>query len=271
MAEDTIPAVSEQTASGEIAELYADIRDTMGVSAINLVWRHIATIEGGLRWAWEAAKPLYSSGLIEAECEHMYGGFSFPRLSAVPARTLSLVGVTKQDLVLIKAILDTYNRGNMLNIVALSTLLVEAKTPPAGRQAQRELPTSSVPLPPIPEVSEMAPEVGEEVVALNGLGAQPGPNRVIASIYKHLALWPGYLALSWTQLEALHEDGTLPALTAEAGAAARNHAAYLASELGPRPSGVTADTVRTAVDEFTSTVIARMIPIGQMMRLSLGD
>jgi hypothetical protein len=51
MAKDTLPAISEHDAKGEIAELYADIRQTLNVSAINYVWRHIATIDGGLRWA----------------------------------------------------------------------------------------------------------------------------------------------------------------------------------------------------------------------------
>ena len=35
MAKDTLPAISESEASGEIAELYADIRATLSVSAIN--------------------------------------------------------------------------------------------------------------------------------------------------------------------------------------------------------------------------------------------
>ena len=50
---------------------------------------------------------------------------------------------------------------------------------------------------------------------------------------------------------------------------ARLHAAYLAGDLGPRPAGPVADRVRSTVEEFTDTVIARMIPIGQMLRQSL--
>lgn len=271
MAEDTVAAISESHATGETAELYSDIRETMGVSAINLVWRHIATIDGGLRWAWEAARPLYVSGIIETECEYMMEGFSFPRLPVISETTLTLVGMNSEDRIVAEAILDTYNRGNAFNIVALSSLLVEPFAAPAARQSTTRMPSSSVPLPPIPEVADMAAEVGEQVVMLNELGVMPGPNRVIASIYKHLALWPGYLALSWAQLAHLHEDGTLPRLTDEAGKAARKHASHIAHALGPRPSGPVADEVCTAVDEFTRTVIARMIPIGQMMRQSLGN
>lgn len=35
MVRDTLPAISETGATGEIAELYADIRETLNVSAIN--------------------------------------------------------------------------------------------------------------------------------------------------------------------------------------------------------------------------------------------
>jgi hypothetical protein len=106
---------------------------------------------------------------------------------------------------------------------------------------------------------------------LNNLGAKPGPNRVVASIYKHVALWPGYLSLTWAQFIAMHNDGSLLQLIEETQTRARLHASYLATDLGPRPAGKVADNVQAAVAEFTDTAIARMIPIGQMMRGALGD
>lgn len=271
MAKDTLPAVSETGATGEIAELYADIRETLNVSAINYVWRHIATIDGGLRWAWEAAKPMFVAGRVEAECEHMMAQLSFPELPRLSDTTLSLVGVDRPGRDQIAAILDTYNRGNMLNMVSLSALLAEPMAPPAGQRATAALPSTDVAFPPIPEVADLSDEVAEQVLVLNGLGAKPGPNRVVASIYKHVALWPGYLSLAWAQFAERHGDGSLLELIEQTQAQARQAAAYIATELGPRPDGEVADTVKSAVAEFTDTAIARMIPIGQMMRQSLGD
>lgn len=271
MAKDTLPAVSEHGATGEIAELYADIRETLNVNAINYVWRHIATIDGGLRWAWEAAKPMFVSGRVEAECEHLLAQLSFPQLPALSDTTLSLVGVDRHAHDQINAIMDTYNRGNMLNMVSLSALLAEATQPPAGERPSTPLPSTTVTLPPIPEVADLSDQVSEQVLVLNSLGAKPGPNRVVASIYKHVALWPGYLSLVWAQFISMHNDGSLLAIIEDAQAKARQHASYVAAELGPRPPGAVADNVRTAVAEFTDTAIARMIPIGQMMRQALGD
>ena len=269
MAKDTLPAISEREASGEIAELYADIRQTLNVTAINYVWRHIATIDGGLRWAWEAARPMFVSGRVESECEHLLAQLAYPKLPVLSDTTLSLVGVTGDGRDTIGAILDTYNRGNLLNMVSLSALLAEPVTPPAEKRLRSDLPFTNLSLPPIPEVADLSDEVSEQVMVLNSMGAKPGPNRVVASIYKHIALWPGYLSLSWAQLAAMHTDGSLLHLIEDTQQKARLHAAYLAGNLGPRPAGPVAERVRSAVDEFTDTVIARMIPIGQMLRQSL--
>jgi hypothetical protein len=271
MAKDTLPAVSETGATGEIAELYSDIRETLNVSAINYVWRHIATIDGGLRWAWEAAKPMFVSRLVETECEHLMAELSFPKLPSLSDTTLSLVGVNREDRAIIAAILDTYNRGNLLNMMSLSALLAEPITPPAGSRAKASLPSTNIPLPPFPEVTDLTDEVSEQVMVINGLGAKPGPNRVVASIYKHVALWPGYLSLTWAQFIVGHNDGSLLNLIEETQKKAQQHSSYIARELGPRPAGTVSDSVREAVAEFTDNAIARMIPIGQMMRQGLRD
>jgi hypothetical protein len=43
---DSIPAIPEEDASGDIATLYADLRATLGVPFVNLIWRHLATHPG---------------------------------------------------------------------------------------------------------------------------------------------------------------------------------------------------------------------------------
>ena len=45
---DPLPAISESEATGLIAQIYTDIRSVNGVSAVNLIWRHLATIPGGV-------------------------------------------------------------------------------------------------------------------------------------------------------------------------------------------------------------------------------
>jgi hypothetical protein len=48
-----VPAITEAAATGETAAIFADIRQVLGVDVVNLIWRHLATIEGALPWPGE--------------------------------------------------------------------------------------------------------------------------------------------------------------------------------------------------------------------------
>jgi hypothetical protein len=41
---DPVPAIAEASATGAVAEIFADIRTVLGVEVVNLIWRHLATI-----------------------------------------------------------------------------------------------------------------------------------------------------------------------------------------------------------------------------------
>ncbi len=64
---DPVPSIREDQAEGDIAALYGDIRATLGVPVVNLIWRHLATFPNGLAWAWHAVRPQYRSGAVQAE------------------------------------------------------------------------------------------------------------------------------------------------------------------------------------------------------------
>jgi hypothetical protein len=48
MMSDPVPAITETAATGEIAEIFADIRGVLGVEVVNLIWRHLAPIPRAL-------------------------------------------------------------------------------------------------------------------------------------------------------------------------------------------------------------------------------
>ena len=68
---ESVPSVLESAASGEIAEIYSDIRATLGTSVVNLVWRNLATIPDALPWTWSTVRPLYlgAAPLHEGQCK----------------------------------------------------------------------------------------------------------------------------------------------------------------------------------------------------------
>ena len=54
---DPVPAITEAAATGETAAIFADIRQVLGVDVVNLIWRHLATIDGRLALGLGDAAP----------------------------------------------------------------------------------------------------------------------------------------------------------------------------------------------------------------------
>jgi len=59
---DPVTAMDEASATGETAEIFADIRLTMGIPLITSIWRGLAGMEDSLPVAWAMAKPVFLSG-----------------------------------------------------------------------------------------------------------------------------------------------------------------------------------------------------------------
>ena len=102
---DPLPAITEAAATGEIADLFADIRTTVGVRVVNLVWRHLATMEGALPWAWAAVKPLYLDGLPDGAMAAFHRTMDIPKLA-------SLAGDEPAS---VDAVLASYDHSNTIN------------------------------------------------------------------------------------------------------------------------------------------------------------
>lgn len=162
---ETLPNIAEADATGEVAELYAEIRHSLGLPVVNLIWRHFATIDGGLPWAWRTIGPLYTSGAAEQSAARLVAGLSLPRLPPFPVDVLAGAGVDEGDRPVLTAILDSYNRGNALNICALGALLPQA----------REV----APVPPVPDPSRgCVPALARPAAAVpgvRGLAEFPAP------------------------------------------------------------------------------------------------
>ena len=153
MMSDPVPAITEAAASGEIAEVFADIRGVLGVAVVNLIWRHLATIPRALPWAWGTLRPLYVDGTFTAEAAALHGDLDLPWLPPFPPEILAAGGLLDPDISAIRNVLAAYDRTNAMALIALSTLLLrlddEPLTPHAASshsEAPRERP-SAIPLP----------------------------------------------------------------------------------------------------------------------------
>jgi hypothetical protein len=58
---DPVTALDEASATGQAAEIFADIRRTMGIPLVTSIWRGLAGMEDSLSRVWKLAKPIYES------------------------------------------------------------------------------------------------------------------------------------------------------------------------------------------------------------------
>ena len=237
----------KSAASGEIAEIYADIRTTLGTSVVNLIWRNLATMPGALQWTWSTVRPLYL-GPAAVHAEAVRRTLSLPKVPPLSADTLTAPGLSANALEEIRTILDSYHHTNALALVVLSALLehydpgaVEAvqlidtlrrcRIEPNCRRCRRWQRCSS--------------EVRRLIAELNEFGEDGAPF-LIASMYRHLAYWPPYLGNRPHHARTLQADGSLNALTRAARALGRAHGKVLSRQLEPRQSAAV-DARRTCV------------------------
>jgi hypothetical protein len=233
---ESVPSVLETAATGEIAEVYSDIRKTLGTSVVNLVWRNLATIQGALPWAWSAVRPLYL-GAAGGHAEAVRRTLGLPKAGTLSAKLLAAAGVDRGARKEIHTILDSYNHTNALALVVLSALL-ERYDPSAGQAVDVTEASTVVPvrteLPALPAMTALPGEVRRLIDELNGYGEDGAPY-LIASMYRHLAYWPAYLATIRDLLAPLQADGSLNALTHSARVLGRAHGKGLARQLEPAP------------------------------------
>ena len=276
---DPVPAIAERDATGEIAALFDDIRQTLGVPVVNLIWRHLAIMPGALPWAWAALKPLYERHLIASEAAALSAGVDVPQHvhRALKPPILRAVGLAKTDLSQIDTILRSYDRSNAMNIVAADTLhnyLVNGEIHRDARdmplQATRHAPIPGS-MPQVLSPDDMDGNTRALVDALNQFGARPG---VLPTMYRHLAHWPAFLALVHTLLAPDHASGELESRITRVLCDSRIRAERLCAEVRPPATDLDAATrerIRSALAAFSEGPLCKMIAIVSLIRAAMPD
>jgi hypothetical protein len=257
---DPFPAVAEAAARGETAALFADIRATIGVRVVNLVWRHLATIDGALPWTWTAVKPLYARGMADRAAVLFRRTMTLPPLG-------SLVGEQPKS---VDDVLATYDHSNTINLFALSALVAWLRGETAGQGAPEtgpRLPAPDVALPKLATAEDVSPDTWALVLRLNRFG---DPHQVIlASMYRHLAHAPDFLRRVETALTPVEADGSLARAIAANQRDAHERAKLLARALeAERPAF--AGQVEASVSAFVGHAIGKMVTICRAIRVARG-
>ncbi len=273
---DPVPAITEAAATGETAAIFADIRNVLGVDVVNLIWRHLATIDGALPWAWGTLRPLYADGSVGNEAQALRAALMLPPASPIPAEVFAGLGLRPHDLTDIRGVLSSYDHTNAMAVVALSALQaqLDGHLPRGVVPAQPSSVTASplIALPRLLTLAEMSTDTAALVTALNRFGTRR-PGAVLASMYRHLAHWPSYLSLTWLLLAPMDGDGRLATAIDAAQRATRVPADRLLMRLDRStnpPPPVTAATMSAAIEPFVGDVIVKMVVICAFLRRVTG-
>ena len=267
---DPVPAIAEAAATGETAAIFADLRTTLGVNVVNLVWRHIATFPGALPWAWASVKPAYVSGRVGIEAQRIRAELSLPKLPQIPRSALTCAGIDAAGEASILRILVSYNRSNAMNLAALSALVriidgrpVDPWDAPVATNAPQDAAIEGA-LPALLTLNEVAADTAELIRRINLLGDRE-QGRIIASMYRHLAHWPEFLALGYVYLSPLAADGRLGAMIRQTVALGENAGAHLQAGMMNLPPPDSVAEVRRAAADFIAHAIGRMVPVASIL------
>ena len=269
--------IPESEATGTVRELYDDMKATMNIGMINLIYRRMATADGLLEWVWDAVRPVLASGDVERAALLLESGLDWPSMPEIPAPALPLLGLGSPEIDTLIRVLDDYNRGNSLNLFLLTAFAERLKS--GG--SWEEVPDATVDvlsakpqdLPPIVAMSDMSKETASLVRVLSApisLANKP----MIPSLFRHLARWPGYLALVSPHIIHMIGSGKLSTVSS----IVRNRAIGFAPDLGKKirvPVGL--KTPGEAIQaywidqwqSYTSKPIPEMIVIGYALRHAL--
>jgi hypothetical protein len=235
----------------------------MGIPLVTPIWRGLAGMGNSLPAVWANTKPLYRSGAPQAALARVIERADLPLPAALAPTQLACVGVGAADLATIRTLVAAYNRSNGMNLVSMYALISapdEDQAPEADAQCAPYWPQ----LPPLMARSAITDDTWSMVRQVNAYGA-PGIDANVATLWRHLAYWPGFLALAHAALAAQHSCGAISLATEQVVALARQEGACLAHLRLARIeiSRVARDTIAGYVT--TPTQVVRMVTVGHAL------
>lgn len=207
--------LKESDASGRIAEIYTDIRYSLGVPMVNLIFRHLATVPDCLEWLWEQVGSLYVSGALTAAAADITAQQSVPAL-ALAREDLLNCGLDAGAVEAVRATCAAYARANPANLIALHALdlILAMNLQDSGARKSKAFSAANaqpcvraavVAVTPLPPMGNLQTLPGTTVAMLRALAIQvhgeDGP--IIPSFYRHFTPWPAFLGLLHDKLVPL--------------------------------------------------------------------
>lgn len=259
---DPVTAVDEATATGATAEIFADIRETMGIPLVTSIWRGLAGMGDSLHTVWNAAKPIYLSGHPERALDRVVEQAGLPMPEPLAPTQLACAGISDAQLESIRSIINAYNRSNGLNMVALAALIA----PPTEKREDacaRSNPSWDE-FPALMAREALDENTWDLIRHINAFGA-PSIDAHVATLWRHLGHWPNLLSLIYSVFAPVHADGSI--------AAAANRMVELTRHEGIRMASwrnediALSEQARNTITSYvtTPTQVVRMVTLGHAL------
>lgn len=226
--------IGEDKATGEIADIFAELRTLCGVPYVSAIHRFLAAKPGFLEWAWAAVGSAYRDGSIQEAGWQAAAGLSLPPLDPIPPAALRAWGLDDAAIATARDAAEGFIRVAPVNMVfaGLVKALLEGRAPGGAAAMKPWMPPALLPAPPaMVDLGKLDPAARDAVLLFaSDMGGKP----FVPGLYRMLGHWPGLVAHLGTVLR--------PRLAGAEGAAAF-------------------DALRARVDAAVPSILATLPPV----------
>ncbi len=265
--------LSESEATGEIARIFAEIRQLYATPYVSSIHRHMATRPGVLEWAWGSVAPAFRDGRGPETGWRIAADAALAPIPTIPAASLRVWGVGPGDAATVAAIAESFTRVAPVNLVfgGLVRSLLQGHSPGGGSVSPKlwTPPPALAPPPPMVDAASLG-DNGRALLELFRSGT--GASAFVPGLYRMLARWPGLLAHLAVELgprfaapETLDVARDLLARTDAAVASILASLPTPPAGLPPAPDAAEAAHLAAMIDNYRKTS-PEMILFGRLIR-----
>ena len=230
--------IPEAEATGKVAEIYDDIRQTLDMSMVNTIWRNLALQEGVLEWVWYSLKPIYQNGSVRHYASKLRSQINLDDVCPIPLSAFRILGISDRDRDTLNNLLEDLAYSNAQNIIAFKSLLnepsgaheIEEFSPGRDQRRKYDLPQ------PInfEDLSSDEKELFREIQSIGGSVSVGFPPMWL----RGLARYPSTLPLAWAILTQIEANGQLAIMKKDTREASNRYSSILSAHIEriPRPN-----------------------------------
>jgi hypothetical protein len=186
--------LSEDDATGSIAEIYEEIKEYYAAPYVSSLFRHLATYPGLLEWIWKITLPAFQTGLIQNIGWKRVDISALKPLTPLSSEELANLEIDSVSKSIIIETCLTFTRVSPINLIfagCINHLLLDKRLVKSALN-KNEFPLPSC-LSPLPKMLPWEDMSESELAVINIFSTTLAGETFIPGIYRILARWPLYL------------------------------------------------------------------------------